>query len=337
MRAGSRPERVVELGLRQRVVARARRMQEHWVAHVVRRGLTRDLAAHTLALSAQQVLCTGPLLVAASAVMQRYGYGDALDLLANLLLLSPESTRALAELMRATDHPSTQTLVLSLGAAVFFGLSVASTIQRMLETMWGLDRLPLTAYWRQVAWIAAVVPVLGGAMYAGHLTRLASFADGLTVAVMALALGAASLLFSWWTQHLLLGGRVEWRRLLPGSAFIGMGIAIAQAVSNAVVPGQLVEQSRTFGPIGAVFVLTSWVVAIVAVFCGGVLAGAVVDERATERVVRRRRRLGRPSVPAGRALRGRRVRAGEAMAQGAPIDPTTPVGVSPRSEEEGSG
>ena len=75
-------------------------MQEHWVAHVVRRGLTRDLAAHTLALSAQQVLCTGPLLVAASAVMRRYDLGDAMDLLANLLLLTPASTRALAGLMR---------------------------------------------------------------------------------------------------------------------------------------------------------------------------------------------------------------------------------------------
>jgi membrane protein len=301
-------------------------MQEHWVAHVIRRGLTRDLAAHVLALSAQQVLCTGPLLVAASAVMQRYGLGDALDLLANLLLLTPESTRALAQLMRATAHPSTQTLLLSLGAAVFFGLSVASTIQRMLETMWGLDRLPLSGYWRQVAWIAAVVPVLGAAMYAGHLTRLAPFADGLTVVVMALALGVASMLFSWWTQYLLLGGRVEWRRLLPGSAFIGAGIAIAQAVSNAVVPSQIVEQSQTFGPIGAVFVLTSWVVAIVAVFCGGVLAGAVVDEREAERVQRRRRRLGRPSVPAGRTLRGRRPRAGEAMVGGTPVDPTSPAG-----------
>jgi membrane protein len=258
--------------------------------------------------------------------MQRYGLGDALDLLANLLLLTPESTRALAQLMRATAHPSTQTLLLSLGAAVFFGLSVASTIQRMLETMWGLDRLPLSGYWRQLAWIAAVLPVLGAAMYAGHLTRLAPFADGLTVVVMALALGIASMLFSWWTQHLLLGGRVEWRRLLPGSAFIGAGIAVAQAVSNVVVPGQIVEQSRTFGPIGAVFVLTSWVVAIVAVFCGGVLAGAVVDEREAERVQRRRRRLGRPSVPAGRTLRGRRPRAGEAMVKGTPVDPTSPAG-----------
>ena len=310
-------------------------MQEHWVAHVVRRGLTRDLAAHTLALSAQQVLCTGPLLVAASAVMRRYDLGDAIDLLANLLLLTPESTRALAGLMRATTHPSTQTLLLSLGAAVFFGLSVASTIQRMLETMWDLERLPLTAYWRQVAWIASVLPVLGAAMYAGHLTRLAPFADGPTAVVMALALGLASMLFSWWTQHLLLGGRVEWRRLLPGSAFIGVGIAIAQTVSNLVVPGQIVEQSQTFGPIGAVFVLTSWVVAIVAVFCGGVLAGAVVDEREVERVQRRRRRLGRPSVAAGRTIRGRRPRAGEAMVQGSPVDPTSPTGADrPRRSKQ---
>lgn len=325
MPAGSPPEWGVRV--RDRVVARARRLQEHWFAHVIRSGLNRDIAAHTLALSAQQVLCTGPLLVAVSAVMQRYGLGNTLDLLANLFLLSPESSKALVALMQATSYPSTRTLLLSLGAAVFFGLSVASTIQRMLETMWGQERLPMREMWRQVAWVGAVVPAIAAAMYAGHLVRVSSIPDASTVFVMAATLGVAAMLFSWWTQHLLLGGRVEWRRLRRGSVMIGVGIAVAQLVANVVVPDQIVEQSRTFGPIGAVFVLTSWIVAMAGVFSVGVLAGAVADEREAERLARRRRRLGRPGVSGGRGLRRRRVRAGDAMTSGSPIDPTPPVAV----------
>jgi membrane protein len=85
--------------------------------------------------------------------------------------------------------------------------------------------------------------------------------------------------FFWWTMHFMLGGRVPWRRMLPsaiitGVLWVGLGV-----VSELYFSSTIITDSRTFGAIGAVFSLLTWLIAIGFVVIIGALAGVVVVDR----------------------------------------------------------
>lgn len=193
-------------------------------------------------------------------------------------------------------QPGLQILVLYALTSLGFALSVASTTQRMLETMWDVERAPFRTAWRQVVWLTALVPGLGAAMYATRIMRHFTAPDLVTALLIAAAVGVLSTPFAWWSQRLLLQGQIEWRRLLPSALLIGGGVGLVSAVSVLVVPGQLVDQWNAYGSVGVAFVLAAWIVALTGAVGTGVLAGAVLDER---RIQTNERRT---------ALRGQHVR-----------------------------
>lgn len=282
--------------LRARIRRRIALLRDRYAGQMWQRVMHRDLAAHSLALAAQQVLSTGPLVVAVSAVTGAYGLGTVVDLLTHLFDLTPEATAALASLFRPHSSPGLRTLTLSAAVSLTFGLSVASTTQRMLETMWAVERAPFSAMWRQVLWLAALIPGFVAALYVASVLRHTGLNGPSVVAVISVVLGLLATGFAWWSQRLLLMGRIEWRRLLPGSFFIGLGVAVVTIGSSMIVPGQLVEQFDNYGPVGAAFVLAGWIVALTGAIATGVLAGAVLDER---RIASDERR---------EAMRGNRIR-----------------------------
>lgn len=274
---GSRTDRRAALAARVEVLIT--RWEQSLPGHAWQRGQRLDVATHTLALAAQQVLCTAPLLVAMSALLRRFHLGSAVVLLANLLGLDAPSTTALTSLFRTTFRPSLGVLVLGLALSLAFAVSAATTTQRMLETVWGVPRAPWTSIWRQVVWVLALTPAMALAMYAARLSRSPTTSGGMAIALVAVTEGLCAVAFAWWTQRLLLGGRIAWRRLLPGSALIGVGLGIASVVSALVVPDQILDEVADYGPVGAAFVLSVWVVALTAIMVVGSLAGAVIDER----------------------------------------------------------
>lgn len=72
-----------------------------------------------------------------------------------------------------------------------------------------------------------------------------------------------------------------------------------------MIPAQIVEQGEKYGPIGAGFVLATWLIVMSGVIATGVLAGAVLDERRIEADERR-------AAQRGRRVRLRRLGAGRA-------------------------
>ena len=91
--------------------------------------------------------------------------------------------------------------------------------------------------------------------------------------------GVLTLLFYWWTQYWLLGGRVSYRALLPGALAIAVLTTTLVRLSRLIVPGQISWQVDAYGLIGAVFVLSVWLMVLSAVIFAGVLIGALVTER----------------------------------------------------------
>ena len=245
-----------------------------------------DLDTHALALCAQQVLCTAPLIVAISAVLRRTtGHGIAV-VMARFFGLHGDSRADVKQLFgRTAPSISTLTLVLGMLTAILFTTSVAATQQRGFELIWTLPRVAgLRSYARQLLWTPALTVFSLAVLAAG---RIGHWSDARVVGLGAwtatVAQGFLTFLFYWWTQHWLLGGRVAWRSLVPGSLAVGVLTSVMVRVSREIVPPQIAWQVHAYGLIGGVFVLSVWLMVLSILIFGGVLLGALLTERRAEK------------------------------------------------------
>jgi membrane protein len=245
-----------------------------------------DLDTHALALCAQQVLCTAPLIVAMSAVLQRVNGHGISTVMTRFFGLGGSSADAVARLFgRTSPSISTLALVVALATAVVFSTSVGAVQQRAFELIWTLPRvIGVRSYIRQLIWAVGLGLFSLAVLLAGRFGRFLNqhtFLSGPWSAV--LMQGILTLLFYWWSQHWLLGGRVGWRALLPGAICVGLGTTIMVRVSRAIMPAQISWQVHAYGLIGGVFVLSVWLMVLSAVIFGGVLLGALIVQRRTVR------------------------------------------------------
>jgi membrane protein len=281
-----------------------------------------DLDTHALALCAQQVLCTAPLIVAMGAVLQRMTGRGAAHFIARFFGLYGDSAEAVTRLFsrfsRSSNSISTFALVLALVTAVVFTTSVAAVQQRAFELIWTLPRkIGVRPYLRQLSWAVMLGVYSGLMLLLGRLGRILDDQIGrpglLAVAVVQ---GGLTFLFYWWSQHWLLAGRVTWRALLRGALFVGIGTTILFRLTRVIMPGQIAWQVHAYGLIGGVFVLSVWLMILSVVIFGGVLLGALVTERrASAQVAREDGTEVSPLTAAGAASAGRAAESEELTTQ----------------------
>jgi len=271
-----------------RLVAVARRW---WLRSLGGSGWRRmreiDLDTHALALCAQQVLCTAPLIVAMSAVLQRVTGRHPGYFIVRFFGLYGDSADAVLKLFsRSSPSISTPALVFAMITALVFTTSVAAVQQRAFELIWTLPRvIGVRSYLRQLAW-SVVLGLYSVTMLAlGRLAREVAqhFGRPLMLCIM-IVQGVLTFLFYWWSQRWLLGGRVTWRALLPGALAVGLLTTVLFRLTRVIMPGQVAWQVHAYGLIGAVFVLSVWLMILSAVIFTGVLVGAVITERRLDKV-----------------------------------------------------
>jgi membrane protein len=256
-----------------------------WSRSLGGRGLHRirelDLDTHALALAAQQVLCTAPLVVAISAVTQRLQHRNISVYLARFFGLHGASAQDVENLFgRSADSISTTTLVLGLLTALVFTTGVANVQQRAFEMIWTLPRISgVRSYIRQVLWAPALAAFCVAILYASRLGRMIDERIGIGPWAATLLQGLMTLIFYWWTQHWLLRGRVRWLSLLPGAIMVSLLLIATVQISRAIMPAQISWQVHAYGEIGAVFMLSIWLVAASIIVFAGVLIGALIAER----------------------------------------------------------
>ena len=241
-----------------------------------------DLDTHALALCAQQVLCTAPLIVAMSAVLQRLTGRHPGYFIIRFFGLHDASADAVLRLFgRSSPTISTPALVFAMITAIVFTTSVAAVHQRAFELIWTLPRvIGVRSYLRQLSW-AVLLGIYSVIMISlGRLAR--EFDEHLgrpyMLGVMAFQ-GVLTFLFYWWSQHWLLGGRATWRALRPGAISVGLLTTVLFRLTRVIMPGQVAWQVHAYGLIGAVFVLSAWLMILNAVIFIGILLGAVLTER----------------------------------------------------------
>jgi membrane protein len=77
----------------------------------------------------------------------------------------------------------------------------------------------------------------------------------------------------------LLAGRISWRNLLPAAVATAVCWLGMEAVFSVIFSGTVISDDKKYGPIGVVFALMSWLIAIGVVIILGAVAGIVWQER----------------------------------------------------------
>jgi membrane protein len=156
-------------------------------------------------------------------------------------------------------------------------LAVASSLQQTYEKAFRQDHRGLRDAYRLAIWVVALCAAVTLESIVGRPVRDAP--GGIVLA--ALVTFAVMTLFFWWTMHFLLAGRVPWRKLLfsaiaTGAFYVGLGV-----FSKFYFSSTIISDSRTYGTIGAVFGILTWLIAIAAVIILGAVTGVVWESRSS--------------------------------------------------------
>ncbi|WP_405706181.1 YihY/virulence factor BrkB family protein [Streptomyces xanthophaeus] len=160
------------------------------------------------------------------------------------------------------------------GVGVIVTLVSATACSRALQTTcersWHLSKTGARlAAWRWLAWLLVWLTAL---LFQGPLQT----AFGTSRAVGFLIAAVAGICLWWWTQHLMLGGRVPWLPLLPGAVLAGLGVQLLVLGSRIYMPRAVERSLREFGPLGSVFVLLSWLIGLFFVITTAIAVGYVL-------------------------------------------------------------
>jgi len=162
-----------------------------------------------------------------------------------------------------------QTGAFSAVLTLLMAAQVTRTLQRLCARAWSV--LPGKAthlVWRWLVWLPAWLATL-----LFQATLHDGFGVGRWFGVVLSSVSAV--LVWWWTQHLLLQGRIGWLPLLPGAVLTGIGLVLFQYGSHLVMPRTVERSIAEFGPLGFVLTLMSWLIAACGVIVFAITIGAV--------------------------------------------------------------
>ena len=247
-----------------------RRLEGTTAVHVARRAVEIDVVHQALVFAALAFLLVVPILISVSALVPLGAGGGVAAGFAHRFGLTDEATQDLQRLFPArTTVQGTSTWGGALLSAVC-AVSWPLTLQKGYERVWALPRAGIRELWRPVTWVLTVVSILA----VTALLHAVSSGVGLAAVVL---LGVPALLaWSWWTQHFLLGGRVAWRHLLLGAVATTLGLIGLAVLAGLLLSASIVDHHDEYGPIGVVFAMMSWLIALSVVMLGGALLGATL-------------------------------------------------------------
>ncbi|MFJ7152442.1 YhjD/YihY/BrkB family envelope integrity protein [Streptomyces sp. NPDC100445] len=263
----------------QRLVARAksahRRAESRLpvLTHLVDRLVSVNIFDSATRLAAQCFLTAVPLLFVVAAYAPPAVRRQLIDSVRAVFGLSESVS---SELKHAL-HPTTNNLQQATGIigglmVLLSATAVSRALQRLCKRAWEIPRAGTrVAPWRWPAWLVLWLGVL---ILQGPVRN--GFGAGAWLGTPLVLLTQAGLW--WWTQHLLLGGRVGWRPLLPG-AVITAGVLTALTVTaNLYMPHALDRALSEYGPVGSVFVLLSWLIVVCVAVAVSISVGAVLAQ-----------------------------------------------------------
>jgi membrane protein len=241
-----------------------------------------DFLNQGLLFAGTLLLCALPFLI---VVLALAGHSAASGI-GRRMGLNAKATRAFDHLF-ATPSATSAAVIGSASMVLFVvsGIAVASTLQALYERIFEVERRGWRNLPRQLLWLGLTVGALLTSSAAAPSVRTAG---PVVFNVVALVWFTS---YWWLTTWLLLGSRVTWRRLLPCACATGLFWLGMEIVFSLFVSGMVISDDKEYGPIGVVFAIMSFLVAIGVVVILGAAVGLVWQERERSftAAVRRRR------------------------------------------------
>lgn len=229
-----------------------------------------NLVEGAMRLAAQAFLAALPLLMTVAAFAPAGLKNLLLDSLGSVLGVHGEALDDVRHVYSA--GASARQSVGALGALLTLASATAFSraLQAVCERCWRLPRAPMrSAAWRWLIWLVVWLAFM---LVQAPLRR--GFGIGPATG-LALSL-AGSVLLWWWSQHLLLGGRIGWLSLLPGAVLAGAGTITLSWAGHLLLSQAMRRSFEEFGPLGPVFTLLSWLIGIFLVAIAGMALGEAV-------------------------------------------------------------
>jgi len=215
------------------------------------------------------LLCAFPLLIVLAALT---GPGAASSF-SRRLGLNQQAAADLGHLFTSAGTTSATITTASLVLLVVFMVGGANAVQQLYERIFDLDSRGARDLLRRLIWAGLVV----GWLFLGNLVGPTLRAGG--PFVFGIAILVAFTGFWWFAMRFLLGGRITWRRLFPCAVATGLCWLGMVAVFSATFSGMVISSYDRYGPIGIVFDLLSYILAVGVVIILGAVVGIVWHER----------------------------------------------------------
>jgi membrane protein len=227
-----------------------------------------ELMGRALGFAALSMLTLIPLLIVVAAASEAAHHGVAVWVVYGMGL-TKKSAGAVIQLFSAPAQTLDTTSVLSAVLLGLFGIMFGGNVQAAFEKVWGLPAGPWHKIWRQAVWLVALIAYIYAAATVGALTRHAP-AETLSRVSVAVVLG---IVFFWWGLRFLLGGRVSYLAAIPGAVATVAFLAGLRAFSTLVFEPLIASNAITYGAVGTVLILQSWLIGVGWVIYGGQLFG----------------------------------------------------------------
>jgi len=237
-------------------------------ADLHRRGKEFELMYRAMGFAALSMLTVFPLLVIVAAASAFTHRGIAHWVVYAMGLTGP-SGRAMVQLFSPPARVLSTTSAFSLVLLALFGVMFAGSVQAGFEKVWGLPAGPWHKVWRQVVWLTVFTAYIYAAATVGDVTGHSPAETAFRVLV-AVVLGVA---FFWWGLRFLVGGRVSYLAALPGAVVTVAFLAGLRVFSALVFQPLVVANAVTYGALGTVLIVQSWLIGVGWVVYGGQLFG----------------------------------------------------------------
>ena len=233
-----------------------------------RSGKEFELMQRAIGFAALAILTVIPLLIVIAAANPAPHPGLAAWVVYGMGLTG-SSADAVTQLFSAPARVLGTTSVFSVLLLGVSGVAFAGSVQAGFERIWGLPAGPWHKIWRQAVWLAALTAYIYAAATVGTVTRHAP-AETVSRASVAIVLGIA---FFWWGLRFLVGGRVSYLAAMPGAVATVVFLIGLRAFSALVFEPLIVSNAVTYGALGTVLIVQSWLIGVGWVVYGGQLFG----------------------------------------------------------------
>jgi membrane protein len=230
-----------------------------------------DFINRGMLFAATLLLCFFPFLIVVSALAGR----SVVKTLARHTGLNRQAAAEVGRLFASSA--ATASAVVGTASMVFFvlgGIAAATALQEIYERAFELPHRGLKDILYLLAWLAVLI---GASLLTGWAAPGLRRAGGPALVVVAGLVWSTG--FWWLTMRILLARRISWRTLFPAACATGVLYAGMELVFWLFFSGMVISDARKFGPIGIIFALLSYLIAIGVVVILGAAVGLVWQER----------------------------------------------------------